>query len=131
MKWTMPHGFGVLGAVVAGMMLMCLSQAAAQEAAGESQEPTRQARSADAIAVRNIPVLVDRPESTPEHAAGFSSRPERSRTPGQQRTIAILARHETIPSICKFATARRTNIVHLQGRHRGRQQIDQIRDIPD
>ena len=61
MKRAMPYGFGVLGVVVAGMMLLRLSQAAAQEAAGELKAPARQARTADADTVPDIPVLVDHP----------------------------------------------------------------------
>jgi hypothetical protein len=105
MKWTMPYGFGVLGVVVAGMMLTRLAQATAPQAAGESKEPTRQARSADSGAVPDIPVFVDPPEPTPAHAARLTSRPERSRTPSQQRTIALLPRDETPLNVRSFGTA--------------------------
>jgi hypothetical protein len=104
MKRTMPYGFAVLGVVVAGMMLLALSQAAAQEAAGELKAPARQARTADADTVPDIPVLVDPPESASEHAAGLTSPPERSRTSDQQRTIAMLSRHETALDIRMFGT---------------------------
>ncbi len=99
MKLTMPNGFGVLGAIVVGMMLMRTSQAAVPQDVGEKNEPNRQAPAAATDAVPDIPVLVDLPESKSDHAPGLKSRPERPHTPGKERTISIVPRHGTIPEM--------------------------------
>ena len=94
MKLTLPIAFGVLSAVVVEMMLLLPTQAAPPQAGGESNEPTRQARPADADAVPDIPVFVDGPGPKPYDAPKLTSRPQRSHTPGQRRAISLVPRHD-------------------------------------
>jgi hypothetical protein len=80
--------------LVVGLILVCPSQAAAAQAAVESEKATRQAPRPNTDAVPDIPAIVEPAEPILARATGSTSHPKRPLPPDRRRAITIVPRHD-------------------------------------